>query len=100
VLGEAVRMRQIELRDHSIGRDAPDVVPVGGHEPQVAIRPRGDALRASGHREGKLRDRPAGSDPTDLVATVLGEPQVAIRTGSDPLGTSIRGREEELHYVA
>ena len=56
-------------------------LPVGLGEPEVAVRPRRDAVRlaAGGDAAAELGDRAGRGDAADPVAVGLGEPEVAVR---------------------
>src|SRR5437870_3807666 len=65
--------------------DSPDLVAAEFGEPEVAVRPGGDARRraAVGGWDGEHADNSRGRDPTDLVVAEFGEPEVAVRSGGD-----------------
>src|SRR5262249_26729283 len=59
-------------------------------EPDVAVRPDGDAPgRCSGRdARGELSERARGGEAADPASTELGEPEVAVRPGRDLLGAT------------
>src|SRR6266702_3223964 len=78
--------------------DAPNLVPLGLGEPQVAIRPRGDAQRLAAkfvptpRGQGEHGIVATGGETLDAIPKGQGEPQIAIRPGSDLLRlAAIRG---------
>src|SRR6266702_3663930 len=73
---------QGELGDTACRGDAPDLVRKVFGEPQIAIRPGGDALGAAiGRGDGESGEAAPGGDAPDVVRTVSGEPEVAIWPG-------------------
>src|SRR5581483_6408398 len=78
----------------AVDRDAGDPVGLLHGEPEVAVGPGGDPVRAAlpvGH--GPLGDLTGGCDPADLVGRELREPQVPVRPGRDVEGTGPVGGE-------
>src|SRR6266702_4819145 len=72
--------------------DAPNLVPLGLGEPQVAIGPDRDALRpATGRGNGECGEAARGGEAPDGVPLERGEPQVAVRPGRDEL-RPVQGR--------
>src|SRR6266567_4298083 len=69
--------------------DAPNLVPLGLGEPQVAIRPRGDAQRLAAkfvptpRGQGEHGIVATGGETLDAIPKGQGEPQIAIGPGRD-----------------
>ena len=80
----AARRDPGELGDGACRGDPADLVAVVLGEPEIAVRPRRDAVGAARRRDGELGDRAAGGDAADLVVGILlGEPEVAVRSRRD-----------------
>src|SRR6516165_4608463 len=83
VLGDAI------LGDFPRGRKAADLSPLVLAEPDVAVRPGGNADRAAlGRGDIELRHFPFHRHPPDLVRPPLGEPESAVRADADAPGAS------------
>src|ERR1700735_2406422 len=79
----AVRMRQFDVCDLSVSRDAADAVADRIGEPDCAVGARGYSFGETIGIDFKSFGRAVRSHLSDRVALVFGEPQVAVETGRD-----------------
>src|SRR5207249_9996048 len=65
------------------GRDAANGAGAQFGEPEVPVRPGGDAIRMRTRRHWVLGDGAGRRDPTNLISLQLGEPEVLVGPGGD-----------------